>query len=116
MAASILILSNSDSGLYDFRKEVLLKLLEKGYQVQVSVPDTGHVDKIRALGCEIIPTSFDRRGMNPFQDLKLFGFYLGLLRSRRPEAVFTYIRRTGGQTYTHSLPFQYHGTGNHAGA
>jgi galacturonosyltransferase len=90
MAASILILSNSDSGLYDFRKEVLLKLLEKGYQVQVSVPDTGHVDKIRALGCEIIPTSFDRRGMNPFQDLKLFGFYLGLLRSRRPEAVFTY--------------------------
>lgn len=29
MASSILILSNSDSGLYDFRKEVLKALMEK---------------------------------------------------------------------------------------
>lgn len=29
MASSLLILSNSDSGLYDFRKEVLKALLEK---------------------------------------------------------------------------------------
>lgn len=62
MASSLLILSNSDSGLYDFRKEVLKALLEKGFRVAVSVPDTGYVDKIKALGCEYIPTSFERRG------------------------------------------------------
>ena len=44
MASSLLILSNSDSGLYDFRKEVLKALLEKGFRVAVSVPDTGYVD------------------------------------------------------------------------
>ena len=34
----ILILANSSGGLYDFRNELVLKLLEK-YQVVVSLPD-----------------------------------------------------------------------------
>ena len=37
----ILILSNSDSGLCDFRRELLCGLLDRGCQVLVSVPDTG---------------------------------------------------------------------------
>lgn len=90
MDSPVLILSNSDSGLYDFRREVLLRLEEEGYRVLVSVPDTGYVDKIRKLGCEYLPTSFERRGMNPFRDLKLFFFYRRLIRQYRPAAVFTY--------------------------
>ncbi|HJA91866.1 MAG TPA: glycosyltransferase family 4 protein [Candidatus Eisenbergiella merdipullorum] len=90
MASCILILSNSDSGLYDFRKEVLQALLAKGKKVLVSVPDTGYADRIRALGCEYLPTSFERRGMNPFKDLKLLLFYRGLMKRYRPEAVLTY--------------------------
>ena len=90
MSSSLLILSNSDSGLYDFRKEVLKALLEKGFRVLVSVPDTGYVDKIKALGCEYIPTAFERRGMNPFQDMKLMLFYRRLIKRHRPLAVLTY--------------------------
>ncbi|ODM05552.1 glycosyltransferase family 4 protein [Eisenbergiella tayi] len=90
MASSLLILSNSDSGLYDFRKEVLKALLEKGFRVAVSVPDTGYVDKIKALGCEYIPTSFERRGMNPVKDMKLMLFYRRLMKEYRPLAVLTY--------------------------
>ena len=67
MASCVLILSNSDSGLYDFRKEVLQALLDEGWRVVVSVPDTGYVERIRQLGCEYLPTSFERRGMNPFK-------------------------------------------------
>ena len=90
MASSILILSNSDSGLYDFRKEVLKALMEKGFHVLVSVPDTGYVERIKALGCEYIPTAFERRGMNPFQDMKLLLFYRRLIKTHSPAAVMTY--------------------------
>ncbi len=90
MASCVLILSNSDSGLYDFRKEVLQALLNEGWQVLVSVPDTGYVERIRQLGCEYLPTSFERRGMNPFKDLKLLLFYRRLMKRYRPEAVLTY--------------------------
>ncbi len=90
MASTILILSNSDSGLYDFRKEVLAELLSRGYRVLVSVPNTGYEGRIKALGCTLIPTSFERRGMNPWKDLKLLLFYRSLLRKYRPKAVLTY--------------------------
>ena len=89
MASSILILSNSDSGLYDFRKEVLKALMEKGFHVLVSVPDTGYVERIKALGCEYIPTAFERRGMNPFQDMKLLLFYRRLIKTHSPVLTYT---------------------------
>ena len=92
MEPCVLILSNSDSGLYDFRREVLQALLDEGWRVLVSVPDTGYVQRIRALGCEYLPTSFERRGMNPAKDLKLLLFYRGLMKKYRPEAVRTRTR------------------------
>lgn len=87
---SVLVLGNSDSGLHDFRKEVLTALMEAGFTVHVSVPDTGYVGKIRALGCICHDTVMERRGMNPAKDLKLFSFYLRLLKEVKPAAVFTY--------------------------
>ena len=90
MAKSILILSNSDSGLCDFRKELLCELVSKGYRVLVSVPDTGYVERIRSFGCECIGTSLDRRGMNPVKDMKLLLFYLKLIGRYKPDAVLTY--------------------------
>lgn len=45
MKQSVLVLGNSDSGLYDFRKEVLTALMQEGYEVHVSVPDTGYLEK-----------------------------------------------------------------------
>lgn len=86
----ILVLGNSDSGLYDFRKEVLTALMDAGCSVHVSVPDTGYVSKIKALGCICHDTVMERRGMNPAKDLKLFSFYLRLIKETGPAAVLTY--------------------------
>lgn len=86
----ILILGNSDSGIFDFRKELLAALVERGYQVHVSVPDTGYISKIESLGVTCIPTVMERRGMNPAKDLKLMKFYRGLLKKIKPDVVFTY--------------------------
>ena len=33
MKQSVLVLGNSDSGLYDFRKEVLMALMQEGYEL-----------------------------------------------------------------------------------
>lgn len=90
MNKTVLILGNSDSGLYDFRKEVLCALMEAGFEVHVSVPDTGYVGKIKAMGCIWHETVMERRGMNPAKDMKLFRFYLRLLKETKPAAVLTY--------------------------
>lgn len=90
MKPVVLILGNSDSGLYDFRKELLEALLKEGYEVRVSVPDTGYVSRLKALGCSYHPVSMERRGMNPAKDLALFRSYVRLLRQVRPAVVLTY--------------------------
>ena len=87
---SVLILGNLDFGLYDFRKEVLAAFLKEGYSVHVSVPDTGYLSRIEALGCICHPTVMERRGMNPVKDIGLFLFYRKLMKEVRPAVVLTY--------------------------
>lgn len=85
----ILILSNSSSGLYSFRFE-LMERLTKEYEVYISLPDDAMNDKFSDIGCHMIKTSINRRGINPLQDIGLFRAYLKLLNEIKPEAVLTY--------------------------
>lgn len=93
MQRKVLILANSSSGLYDFRNELICEL-GKQYQVVVSVPvESSGKDKcshLEKIGCRIIPTDIDRRGLNPVTDFKLFLKYRGLLRREKPDLVITY--------------------------
>jgi len=86
----ILLLANSDGGLMSFRQEVVAALLGKGYEVVVSLPDGNRIDEIRRMGCEIDIVEIDRRGKNPFVDLKLLFYYNRLLKRVRPDVVLTY--------------------------
>lgn len=89
MSKRIMVLANNSSGLYGFRKELLSALSQKA-QVLVSVPDDGNFPEIAQLGCQMIDTPVDRRGINPATDLKLFVRYWKLLRREKPDLVITY--------------------------
>ena len=86
----ILILANSASGLYDFRNELLLRLLKEGYEVHISLPDEDKVPELAAEGCRVYHTPLDRRGMNPVRDMKLMRAYDRLLAQIKPDVVLTY--------------------------
>ena len=85
----VLILANSASGLYDFRNELLLKLLES-YEVHVSLPDAEKVPQLAIEGCQVHRTPIDRRGVNPIKDMGLFLAYWQLIRNIKPDVVLTY--------------------------
>ena len=85
-----LILGNSSSGLYDFRNELLLKLLEEGYDVVISLPDEMKTAQLTEEGCRVIHTDINRRGVNPIQDMALVRAYKKLIKEERPDIVLTY--------------------------
>ena len=86
----ILILSNSSSGLYEFRNEVVEDLLSD-HEVFISLPDEDSYTKILTEeGCHIFHTPFNRRGMNPISDVLLMFRYIRLIRMIKPNMVFTY--------------------------
>ena len=78
--AKILILANSDLGLYKFRKELIEELL-KDNEVFISLPDGGFIKDLVNLGCNFIETQVDRRGLNPILDLILMFNYNKLIKN-----------------------------------
>lgn len=89
MKKRVLILANNARGLYDFRNELLLRLL-KEYEVHVSLPDEENVPEIAGEGCVVHHTFLERRGMNPVKDSKLMMQYLKLIREVKPDVVLSY--------------------------
>lgn len=85
-----LILANSSSGVYDFRRELIQKLISKGYSVSVANPDQDKTAELKEIGCTNITTAMDRRGLNPLHDLGLVLQYKKLLKAEKPDLVITY--------------------------
>ena len=91
MAQNILILTNSIFGLHSFRKEVVKAICDAGNKIYISIPENhAKADYFREIGCEILITEFNRRGMNPLADLKQMLAYRKLMNKLKPKAVLTY--------------------------
>ena len=85
----VLVLTNSSGGLYDFRGE-FVEALTKENEVWVSMPDDVKEKELVDLGCRIIKTPINRRGINPLEDLKLYRAYAKIMKDIRPGLVVTY--------------------------
>lgn len=91
MSKIILILTNSIGGLHSFRKEVVKAIVDAGYEVYISEPDDDErVRYFEEIGCHIVKTNFNRRGMNPIEDFKLMLKYRKMMKQLKPKAVLTY--------------------------
>lgn len=85
----VLILINSSGGLCDFRGEFVEALCAK-YEVWVSMPDDVKERELVDMGCHIIKTPINRRGINPLEDLQLYRAYGKIMKDLRPSLVVTY--------------------------
>ena len=85
----ILILTNYDVGLYQFRQELILELL-KNNEVYISLPYGKLVEPLKQMGCIFLNTPLDRRGINPLKDLKLIRIYKKIIKKTHPDFVITY--------------------------
>ncbi len=86
----VLFMSNHFVGLYYCRKELIQKLAEEGYDVYLSIPESEENKYFTDMGCKIIPTEIDRRGVNPVKDLKLIRFYKKMMKELQPDVIFSY--------------------------
>ena len=85
----ILILANDAVGLYQFRKELIEELLKEN-TVLISLPYGERVEKLKRMGCLFIQMPFERRSVNPFNDLRLLKGYFSLIKKQKPDLIITY--------------------------
>lgn len=91
MKGTILVLTNNIVGLYTFRKEVMKAIVDAGFEVYISEPDDDEcVRYFEGIGCHIIKTEFNRRGMSPIADFGLIMRYRKMIKQLNPTAVLSY--------------------------
>ena len=91
-----LIICNYSSGLYNFRGMLLEELIARDNCVSAIIPLTNDSFEIAAeaklenLGIDLIAIPMERRGINPFHDLKLLLNYKTAIEKCKPDLVITY--------------------------
>ena len=86
----ILILANDDEGLYQFRKELIRRMINDGHVVYATVPEGPYHEDLENLGVKLSIIQFKRHGVNPLNDFKLLFLYVKLIKEIRPAVVLTY--------------------------
>lgn len=90
MPKKVLFLANHFITLYSFRKELIQQLVSEGHEVYLSLPESDENKYFVELGCKIVPTKIDRRGVNPVKDIFLILSYRRIIRQIKPDIIFSY--------------------------
>lgn len=86
----VLFLANHFITLYSFRKELISRLCKEGHEVYLSLPQDDDNKFFEDMGCKIILTDIERRGINPISDLKTIMQYGKIIPQINPDIIFSY--------------------------
>lgn len=90
MKKKVLILVNHNVVIYNFRKELVERLVSDGYEVYLSCPQGNRIEELVSMGCKFVETDVERRSKNPFTDLKLLSHYKKIMKEIKPDIVLSY--------------------------
>ena len=83
----VLFLVNHEVVIYNFRLEIVERLLADGHEVHISSPYGERIDELTALGAKYHEIVISRHGLNPLSELNLLRDYKKLLKEVRPDIV-----------------------------
>ena len=86
----ILFLGNHFNSIYLYRKELVAELVNRGHEVFISVPKDKKNEYFISKGCTVIDTTLDRKGKNPFSDLRLIKTYKKIIKNIRPNVILSF--------------------------
>lgn len=86
----VMVIVNAVSNLVNFRHELILELLNKGYGVIIVSPFGSELNTYEQLGCKIIIQPVNRHGKNVLQDMMLMLKYFQYVKKWKPFCVLTY--------------------------
>src|SRR5690625_3071008 len=86
----VLILVNHDVVIYNFRLEIVERLLKEGYEVHIYSPYGERIDYLIALECKYVEASIARHGTNVIEEFKLLMYYRKIMMEIKPNVVLTF--------------------------
>jgi glycosyltransferase involved in cell wall biosynthesis len=90
---TVAFVSNNCWSLYNFRRQVLMHFLQKGYRVLAIATADEYVDEITGLGCVYYPVDFRNSSVDPMSDLRLFSVLRKIYQSEKPGIIFHFVTK-----------------------
>ena len=94
----VLIIAAHFVMLHPIRTELIQELVNQGYDVYLSIPFSEKNQFFVEMGCKIVNSPIDRRGMNPLKDIKLIRHYKEIIKQVNPDCVLTYSIKPNAYT------------------
>jgi hypothetical protein len=89
--SKVFLLANDESTIYNFRRELIQRLIEDGHIVMVAFPRGGsRTDEIAGMGCHYIDLPMERKGTNPIKDVILISRIKKVLNRYSPDVLLTF--------------------------
>lgn len=86
----VLITVNAAWNVWNFRRSLIVSLIEDGHEVTVYAPHDDTVPELKALGCKFIPLSMDAKGLNPVSGLILWFKLRQVFKKQKPDVVLSF--------------------------
>lgn len=87
------LVSPKNRTVYNFRGDLIRKIIAAGYEVVVTGPNQIDVDKIEALGARFVEIPINKNGVNPLADLKYKSALQKLFKKEKPDVVLGYTSK-----------------------
>lgn len=91
--SKILILANDYTTVYNFRRELIGRLISENDEVIISLPDDKRNTAFTDMGCKLEIINMTRSGTNPLKEVKLIFDYKKIIKRVMPDIILTYTAK-----------------------
>lgn len=88
-----ILVSPKNRTAYNFRGDLVKKILSCGYEVIVTGPNRENVEKIEELGASFVEIPMNKNGVNPVHDIKYLFCLKNLFKAERPDVILGYTSK-----------------------
>lgn len=88
-----ILISPKNRTAYNFRGDLVKKIIASGYEVVITGPNRDNVDKVEALGARFVEIPMNKNTLNPFKDLKYMNALRKLFKKEKPDVILGYTSK-----------------------
>ena len=88
-----ILISPKNRTSYNFRGDLIKKIIASGYEVVVTGPNKDNVDKIEELGARFVEIPMNKNGVNPLHDIKYLFALKKLFKTEKPDVTLGYTSK-----------------------
>lgn len=88
-----ILVSPKNRTAYNFRGDLVKKIINAGYEVVITGPNRDNVDKVEELGARFVEIPMNKNGVNPLKDLFYMMALRNLFKKEKPDVILGYTSK-----------------------